>query len=283
MKPISTKTHGAADYATAGLLLAAPGLLGLEKRRGAALLRLAGAGALAYSLLTDYELGVQRRLPMRTHLALDAGSGALLAAAPWLLRLRSTSRSSREWLPHLVLGAGEIAAAALTQTEPGGGAAASSGASAAGAPSAARQEGLAHVHAPAPVETPGPSVTPPGGLLSEAERADALKPDAQRLESTTDDPLEALVAEEEAAAAAEAAGIGGRVAHDADDPAMDPVYQAGGGEAEGFEAAEAELVENASHGDGRGDPARDAFTPEVESDLSTAEYGEADEESEPDR
>ena len=58
---------------------------------------------------------------------------------------------------------------------------------------------------------------------------------------------------------------------------MEAVYEAGGGEAEGFEAAEQELVDNASHGGGRGDPIRDAMTPEVEADESTAVDGEADE------
>jgi len=88
-----------------------------------------------------------------------------------------------------------------------------------------------------------------------------------------------LVREEEAAAAAAAGRIGG-VAGDEDDfdPAMRPVYEAGGGVAEGFEQAEADLVDNAQHGDGHGDPLSDAFRPEAESDLSGAEYGEADEE-----
>ena len=55
--------------------------------------------------------------------------------------------------------------------------------------------------------------------------------------------------EEIEAAAAEAAGIGG-VAGDEDlDPAQRPVIEAGGGEAEGFEEAERELVEHATHGD----------------------------------
>ena len=93
-------------------------------------------------------------------------------------------------------------------------------------------------------------------------------------ERTPDDDL---VREEEAAAAADAAHIGGRAGDEDDfDPAMRPVYEAGGGEAEGFEQAESDLIENASHGDGRGNPETDAFTGEVESDRSGAEYGEAD-------
>ncbi len=67
------------------------------------------------------------------------------------------------------------------------------------------------------------------------------------------------------------------------DPAMIPVYEAGGGEGEGFELAERDLIRNASHDDGEGYPERDAFTPERESDLSPAEYAEADEEEGPDQ
>ena len=90
------------------------------------------------------------------------------------------------------------------------------------------------------------------------------------------------IAEEEAAAAADARRIGG-TAGDEDDwsPEMRPVYEAGGGEQDGFETAEADLVDNAQHSDGRGDPLSDAFTPETESDRSDADFGEADEESHP--
>ena len=70
------------------------------------------------------------------------------------------------------------------------------------------------------------------------------------------------------------------------DPAMQPVKEAGGGVAEGFEQAEEALIENASHGDGAGDPELDAIDNEnVEAEKSTAEYGEPDqaESSEDDR
>jgi hypothetical protein len=130
------------------------------------------------------------------------------------------------------------------------------------------------VRATAPVDTPGPSVTPPGREAgSETERAEAA-------DKTVPEPGpgdDALVAEEEAAAAAEAREIGGPRLHDADDPAFEASYEAGGGEAEGFEAAERELEDNATHGGGRADPLRDAMTPEVESDEETAVDGEADE------
>lgn len=47
----------------------------------------------------------------------------------------------------------------------------------------------------------------------------------------------------------EAAAIGGRTGEEEIDPAELPVREAGGGEAEGFEEAEAALIEHASHGD----------------------------------
>lgn len=73
------------------------------------------------------------------------------------------------------------------------------------------------------------------------------------------------------------------------DPLLDPeerhrkereaVEEAGGGESEGFEQAERELIEHTSHGDGHA-PAKisqDAFG-EGEEEAPQADYGEADEE-----
>jgi|HubBroStandDraft_6_1064221.scaffolds.fasta_scaffold164778_2 hypothetical protein len=57
------------------------------------------------------------------------------------------------------------------------------------------------------------------------------------------------VEEEIDAAAREAAGIGGVAGDEELDPAQRPVIEGGGGEAEGFEEAEAFLIEHASHGD----------------------------------
>lgn len=85
------------------------------------------------------------------------------------------------------------------------------------------------------------------------------------------------VAEEEAeAAAAEAAEIGGPAPDDpVDDPAERPLVEAGEGEAEGFELAEQELIDNASHGDQKRFPNRDASPPEEPTDTA---FGEPDEE-----
>ena len=84
------------------------------------------------------------------------------------------------------------------------------------------------------------------------------------------------IAEEEAeSAAAEAAEIGGPMPDDPiDDPAERPLVEGGEGQAEGFELAEAELIDNAEHGDQKRFPNRDAGRPEEPTDTA---FGEPDE------
>ncbi|HLH14474.1 MAG TPA: hypothetical protein VKV16_06760 [Solirubrobacteraceae bacterium] len=55
--------------------------------------------------------------------------------------------------------------------------------------------------------------------------------------------------EQEQAAASEAASIGGIAGDEELEDAQRPVLEAGGGESEGFELAEQDLIEHASHGD----------------------------------
>jgi hypothetical protein len=86
---------------------------------------------------------------------------------------------------------------------------------------------------------------------------------------------EALAAEEADAAAAEAARIGGEVPVDEEDPARQPLAEAGEGEAEGFELAEKDLEDIASHGDQHRFPGGVAPPPE---ERQPAEYAEPDEE-----
>jgi hypothetical protein len=112
---IPTQVHAVLDYLTGGVLVCAPRLFGITDEPVAArVLEVAGGGATAYSMITDYELGLVKVLPMRTHLMLDAGSGALMAASPWLFGF--ARRGSRYWLPHVLFGATEILAALSTKT-----------------------------------------------------------------------------------------------------------------------------------------------------------------------
>jgi len=112
---IPTQAHAVLDYLSGGALVALPKVLGItDEPRAAQVLQVAGGSAAAYSLLTDYELGLVKVLPMRTHLLLDAGSGALIAASPWLFGF--ASRGWRYWLPHVAMGAMEILAGLSTKT-----------------------------------------------------------------------------------------------------------------------------------------------------------------------
>jgi hypothetical protein len=114
---IPTRVHGVLDYVYGTALLAAPDLLQTKDEPQAALVsRLAGGGATASTLMTDFELGAVKAISMRTHLLFDAMSGVLLAAAPWLL---GYARSGpRYWLPHTFVGVAEVLAAMTTKTEP---------------------------------------------------------------------------------------------------------------------------------------------------------------------
>jgi hypothetical protein len=68
------------------------------------------------------------------------------------------------------------------------------------------------------------------------------------------------------------------------DPALAPLIEAGEGEAEGFDLAEADLIEHAEHGDDHGTDAimRDAAGfDELDDNFDFDDYAEADEERDP--
>ena len=91
-------------------------------------------------------------------------------------------------------------------------------------------------------------------------------------------------AEEAEQAAAEAGAIGGRVSSEptgadgAPDEAHRPLVEAGEGEAEGFELAEQELIEHASHGDEHAARRVIQDAPDESDDALAQDGGEADHE-----
>lgn len=114
MRFISTKTHGVVDYATALLLIAAPYLFGFANGGAAQWTpMILGLVVAAYSLMTDYELGATRKIPMPTHLMLDLGGGVLLAVSPWLFGF-----AHQVYWPHLLVGLFEIVVSLTTQRTP---------------------------------------------------------------------------------------------------------------------------------------------------------------------
>jgi hypothetical protein len=106
------------DYAMGGALLFAPEVFGFRSRGAASIVpRVMGIAMLKQSLLTDYELGAMKIIPMKAHLAMDVVAGGFLAASPWLFGFANRPRN--EWMPHVIAGATEVATALMTQTETG--------------------------------------------------------------------------------------------------------------------------------------------------------------------
>ena len=113
---IPTRVHGILDYTVGALLAVAPWLFGFN--RGGAetwVPVILGIGAIVYSLFTNYEWGVARRLSMPTHLILDIASGVILALSPWIFGFADVV-----YLPHLIFGILEIAVPLLTKRHPEG-------------------------------------------------------------------------------------------------------------------------------------------------------------------
>ena len=118
MRFISTRAHGVLDYLMGLLLIASPWILGFGYTSNTIEVWLppaVGGLVILYSAFTDYEFGVSRLIPMRTHLLLDVLGGLFLAASPWIFGF-----SERLFLPHLILGLAEVGAGLMTRTSPEG-------------------------------------------------------------------------------------------------------------------------------------------------------------------
>jgi ABC-type uncharacterized transport system permease subunit len=61
-----------------------------------------GIGLIAYSLITNYELGVWKIAPMAVHNLIDVVAGALLAASPWIFGF--ADEGANAWVPLVVIG-----------------------------------------------------------------------------------------------------------------------------------------------------------------------------------
>ena len=114
MRFISTKTHGALDYLMGIILILAPWILGFANGGAAQWVPIIiGGGMILYSIITDYELGMAKMIPMSAHLMIDLVAGIFLAISPWLFGF-----SELIFWPHLVFGILEIGAALTTEKTP---------------------------------------------------------------------------------------------------------------------------------------------------------------------
>ncbi len=114
MRFIPTRLHGIIDYLWGLSLLASPWALVYADVPAARWLAIVfGAGAILYSMITVYELGLLRILPMPLHLIVDGVGGAFLAASPFLFGF-----ADRVFWPHLSFGLFSVVASLITRTEP---------------------------------------------------------------------------------------------------------------------------------------------------------------------
>ena len=114
VRVIPTEVHAALDYLASAANLAFPRLLGLGDEPSAVLVaRIDGLAGAGYGLLTDYELGALRIVPMSLHLALDAAKGIFMAASPWLFGF--AKKGTRYWLVHVLMGTADVVVAMTTR------------------------------------------------------------------------------------------------------------------------------------------------------------------------
>ncbi|MFL6590876.1 MAG: hypothetical protein ACJ8M4_11975 [Chthoniobacterales bacterium] len=115
MKIIPKFYHGVLDYLSGVLLLLAPNLFGFADMSGAVVWipRIAGLVILLQALMTDYELGVMKVIPIRMHLMADYLIGAFLFVCPFVFGISSRSMTATVIL--LLIGATGLAAASMTE------------------------------------------------------------------------------------------------------------------------------------------------------------------------
>ena len=111
-KPISTRIHGIIDYTWAAAATSLAGRMD-GATSTARLLRGAANAATASALVTNYECGAVRVLPMKGHLAVDAALCTALIASPWFL---PASERRYATVP-VLLGMAGLITGMLTQTQ----------------------------------------------------------------------------------------------------------------------------------------------------------------------
>jgi hypothetical protein len=117
---VPTVVHGILDYVGGIGLMASPFIFGFARVGGIAVILpiSLGIGLVAYSLATNYELGVPRLrvIPMAVHLVVDFVASAFLAVAPFLFGYADLGLNV--WLPQVMAGVAVMLLVLVTQTQP---------------------------------------------------------------------------------------------------------------------------------------------------------------------
>lgn len=114
MRFIPTKVHGILDYLMGLLLIAAPWIFNFHRGGAETYVPvILGAGVILYSIMTNYEMGVAKKISMPAHLTMDLLGGIFLAVSPWLFGF-----AEYVYLPHLIFGILEVGASLMTVKVP---------------------------------------------------------------------------------------------------------------------------------------------------------------------
>ena len=114
MRFIPTRFHGILDYIVGIFMIIAPWVLDFSDNDAATwTIVIAGVLVLLQTIMTDFEVGLIRKIPMRSHLTMDFILGLALAVSPWLLNF-----DERVYMPHLIIGVFSILASLTTHRVP---------------------------------------------------------------------------------------------------------------------------------------------------------------------
>lgn len=118
MRFIPTKFHAPLDYIVGAALIAAPWIFQFSDHKAATVVPIVlGIGLIAYSLFTNYELGLWKVAPMAVHNLIDIAAGGLLAASPWIFGF--ADETANVWVPHLVVGLAAVFLGLFTKQQAG--------------------------------------------------------------------------------------------------------------------------------------------------------------------
>ena len=118
MRFIPTRFHAPLDYIVGAVLIAAPWIFQFSESSAATAVSVVlGVGLIAYSLFTNYELGVWKVAPMAVHNLIDIVAGALLAVSPWLFGFADDG--AKAWAPFVVIGVAAIFLGLTTKQQGG--------------------------------------------------------------------------------------------------------------------------------------------------------------------
>jgi len=112
---ISAKIHGVIDYIVGFLFVFMPLALDLDSDAAPAMVfQYLGIFTVVYSMLTRYEYGLVRVVPVKVHLGLDILSGIFLLMSPWIFGF-----AGEIFVPYVVFGLFEVLAGSFTSNKSG--------------------------------------------------------------------------------------------------------------------------------------------------------------------